>query len=92
MNNLGRLCTIYGFATSIALIVSHSFKLPSWPFGRKNWNPKRTELEQQEDKEVEATEENITKEDSTVAAGGVKRRYVTLAREFIQETLTPEVS
>ena len=59
MSMLSGLSTNYGFATVIALIASHNFNPPRWPFTREIWNPKPMELKQQMDRDKEVTQEDI---------------------------------
>jgi len=62
MSVLGGLSTIFGFASAIALIVSHDFRLPKWPFTRERWNPKPAEVKEKE----KAAEEDAIPEEQPI--------------------------
>jgi hypothetical protein len=82
MGVLGGLGTIFGFATAIALVVEHKFKLPKWPFKKDRWNPKPTAEKKQEEKDKEeVTEEQIMEDELAEVVGALGKR------EFMDDTL-----
>lgn len=86
MNVLGGLGTIFGFASTIALIVSHNFKLPKWPFTMERWNPKPTEVKEQEEKDKEVSKETLIEDELALAAGGAMiKRSIGLEMDTDEE-------
>src|SRR5271155_3456091 len=80
MSILGALGTIFGFASTIALIVEHSGKFPRWPFTRERWNPKPSsekKKDKDKDKEDEVSEEDLVADELAEIAGGLKKRSLT---------------
>jgi hypothetical protein len=79
MSFLGALGTVFGFASTVALIVEHGGKLPKWPFTGEHWNPKpSSEKKKDKDKdEDEVTEEDLVADELAEIAGGLKKRSLT---------------
>ena len=72
---LGGLGTVFGFASAIALIASHGFKPPKWPFTSERWNPKPNVEKDEEEKAEEVTEEDLVEDElADVAAAGLAKR------------------
>jgi hypothetical protein len=88
MNILGGLGTIYGFFAAIALIVSHKFLLPKWPFTADRWNPKPTEVKKKEDKEEEVDKEQLIEDELAMATGGLNKRSIAFETQMEQETVS----
>jgi len=82
MSFLGALGTIFGFASTIALIVEHGGKFPRWPFTKDHWNPKpSSEKKKDKDKDKkdddDVTEEDLVADELAQIAGGLKKRSLT---------------
>ena len=77
MTFLGALGTIFGFASTIALIVAHDGKPPRWPFAKKYWNPKPTSEKKEEDKKDDITEEDLVADELAQIAGALTKRSLT---------------
>jgi hypothetical protein len=72
---IGGAGTIFAFASAIALIVSHKFRPPKWPFTPDRWNPKPDIAKDEDEKEEEVTEEQIVEDElAEVAAAGIAKR------------------
>ena len=65
---LGGLGTVFSFASAIALIASHKFQPPKWPFTSERWNPKPNV--DGAEKEEEVTEEQIIEDELAEVAAG----------------------
>ena len=90
MSILGALGTIFGFASTIALIVEHSGKLPRWPFTRERWNPKPSsekKKDKDKDKEDEVSEEDLVADELAEIAGGLKRSLIDADLELLEHAL-----
>jgi len=77
MNILRGLSTIFSFVSAIALIASHGFRLPKWPFTQERWNPKPTELKAKAEKAAEedgGTEEQPVQDELAEAVGRLNKR------------------
>lgn len=86
MNTLRGLGSIFGFASAIALIVSHKFQPPKWPFTSELWNPKPTAEKKAEEKEKEVTEEELIEDELAAAAGGlIAKRSMAIERNSAAE-------
>jgi len=85
---LGALGTVFGFASTIALIVEHGGKLPRWPFTREHWQPKPSSEKKKDKKEDEVTEEDLVADELAQMAGGLKKRSLTNEDlELLEEAL-----
>lgn len=85
MNVLDGLGTIFGFVSAIALIVSHDFRFPKWPFTADRWSPKPSEVKEKEDKdakEKEITEEQLIEDELAEAVGRLNRRSLEVDRDI----------
>jgi len=84
MNILRGLSTIFSFVSAIALIASHGFRLPKWPFTQERWNPKPTELKKEEKaaEEEAGTEEQPVQDESAEAIRRLNKRCFNVEREI----------
>src|SRR5579862_1094678 len=78
---LGGLGTIFSFASAIALIVSHDFRFPKWPFTQDRWYPKPDVDKTEAESKDEVTEEQIIEDELAEVAAGLAKRSVH-AREL----------
>ena len=67
---LGGLGTIFAFASTIALIAEHRWRLPKWPFTAARWNPKPT-VDKDKD---EVTDEQIVDDELAEVVGALNKR------------------
>jgi hypothetical protein len=71
MTVIGGLGTIFGLASTLALIVEHKGRLPKWPFTSERWNPKPTV---DSEKKAEVSEEDIVEDELAEVAGALGKR------------------
>jgi len=81
MNVLSGLTSIFGFASAIALIASHKFQPPKWPFTSEHWNPKPTAQKKKEEREKEITDKELREDELAAAAGGIVKRTIAFERD-----------
>jgi len=85
MNVLSGLTSIFGFAAAVALVASHKFLPPKWPFTSERWNPKPTVQKKKEEKEKEVTEKVLLEDELAAAASGLVKRYIAIERDLGDE-------
>ena len=92
MNILNGLGTIFGFAAAVALVVSHKFRLPKWPFKKDRWNPKPTAEKKAEEKAKEEVSEDQLMEDELAGVVGAlgKREFLLDADDWLDEDIVSE--
>src|SRR6202021_720864 len=73
---LGGLGTIFGFASAIALIASHKFHPPKWPFKGSHWHPKPDILGSDDWRQQEIDEEIILEDELAEVAAGLRKRDI----------------
>lgn len=78
MGVLGAAGVIFGFVSTIALIVEHKGQLPKWPFTSERWNPKPTVDSK---KKAEVTEEDIVEDELAEVVGVLNKRNFNFLEE-----------
>lgn len=92
MNILSGLGTVFGFAAAVALVVSHKFKLPKWPFKKDRWNPKPTAEKKAEEKAKEEVSDDQIMEDELAGVVGAlgKREFLVDGEDWLAEDIVSE--